>query len=179
MIVKGMRSSCDALATNSRCPWNARPSRLSIASNVPASVSTSSRGPRRPIRASSRVSWDRATAVSVMRRSGRSARPATSQHSASDTAASPANAAPVCRTMVCSARAWAADVASWTIPQICVEPPTGSDSVCTTESLAATKAWRTSRYMSVSTAAPVTANRAVYHSASRPRMVSRETTRPL
>ena len=50
LMASGVRSSCEALATNRRWPSNARSSRSSIASNVSASSLTSSCGPVSAIR---------------------------------------------------------------------------------------------------------------------------------
>jgi hypothetical protein len=78
----GVRISWDALATNRRCPSKDRSSRSSISSNVSASSLTSSRGPTMPIRSCSPRPAEPAAirrAVSVIRCTGDSARPASSQ----------------------------------------------------------------------------------------------------
>ena len=78
MTVSGVRSSCEALATNRRCAANARSSRSSMSSNVSASSLSSSRAPVRASR--SPRCWSEARrAVSVMARTGRSTRPETNQ----------------------------------------------------------------------------------------------------
>ena len=78
IAVSGVRSSCAALATN--CFWlvKAASSRSSITSNVSASCLSSSSGPVSARRWPSRSS-DARRAASVIDRTGRSARPATSQ----------------------------------------------------------------------------------------------------
>ena len=89
----GVRSSCDALVTNWRCASNdasRRPKRSSIMS---ASSRRSSSGPSRASR-SCRLVAEIRRAAAVIRRSGRSARPATNQPSATDTNAMIARAMP-------------------------------------------------------------------------------------
>ena len=77
-MARGVRSSCDALATKRRWLSKAFSSRPSIESKVSASSRSSSRGPSSAMRASSvRSEIDRA--VAVMREIGRRARPATTQ----------------------------------------------------------------------------------------------------
>ena len=78
MMVSGVRSSCEAFATNRRCAANARSRRSSISSKVSASSLSSSRGPARASR--SPRCWSEARrAVSVIDRTGRSTRPETNQ----------------------------------------------------------------------------------------------------
>ncbi len=78
MTVSGVRSSCEAFATNRRCAANARSSRSSISSKVSASSLSSSRAPVRASR--SPRCWSEARrAVSVIARTGRSTRPETNQ----------------------------------------------------------------------------------------------------
>ena len=86
MIASGVRSSCDALATNSRCASNAVCRRSSIASNWSARSLSSSGGPARSMRSSSRSSVMR-RAVSAISCTGRSIRPATNQPSPTDATA--------------------------------------------------------------------------------------------
>ena len=78
MIASGVRSSCEAWATKWRWLANAPSRRPSMPSKVSASSRSSSAGPCRSIR-SPRFSPDTRRAVAVISRSGRSARPASSQ----------------------------------------------------------------------------------------------------
>ena len=78
MTVSGVRSSCEAFATNRRCAANARSRRSSMSSKVSASSLSSSWAPVRASR--SPRCWSEARrAVSVMARTGRSTRPETNQ----------------------------------------------------------------------------------------------------
>ena len=76
----GVRSSCEALATNWRWDSNARSSRASSSSKLAASSPSSSRRVETP-RRSCRLSSVIARARRFITRSGTSARPATSQPS--------------------------------------------------------------------------------------------------
>ena len=79
--VSGVRSSCEALATNRRCASNALSSRPSSPSIVSASRLSSSRGPSiasRWLRFAAEISW----VAAVIVRRGRSTRPATTHPSA-------------------------------------------------------------------------------------------------
>jgi hypothetical protein len=80
ITVSGVRSSCEALATNRRWLANAASSRPSMASNVSASSFSSSSGPASAIR-SPRFSSEARRAAAVMACTGRSTRPATIQPS--------------------------------------------------------------------------------------------------
>ncbi|MNW57154.1 hypothetical protein D3C74_349340 [compost metagenome] len=73
LIVSGVRSSCEALATKRRCPSNDRSRRSSIASNVSARSLSSSSGPECAMRSWRLVSATR-RAVAVMRCRGASTR---------------------------------------------------------------------------------------------------------
>ena len=79
--VSGVRSSCDALATNRRWASNAASRRSSSPSIVSASSRSSSRGPHRAPAAGCRLASEIWWVVAVIVRSGRSTRPATSQPS--------------------------------------------------------------------------------------------------
>ncbi len=83
ITVSGVRSSCDAFATNRRWLANAPDRRSSIPSNVSASSLSSSRGPSSAMR-SSRLSCETRFAVAVIRCSGRSTRPAIAQPNSTD-----------------------------------------------------------------------------------------------
>ena len=63
--VSGVRSSCEALATNRRWLAKARSSRSSMSSKVSASSLSSSSGPSRRIRSSS-CSWEARRAAPVI-----------------------------------------------------------------------------------------------------------------
>ena len=78
ITVSGVRSSCEAFATNRRCAANAWSSRSSISSKVSASSLSSSWAPVSASR--SPRCWSEARrAVSVIARTGRSTRPETYQ----------------------------------------------------------------------------------------------------
>ena len=78
ITVSGVRSSCEALATNRRCAANDRSSRSSMSSKVSASSLSSSWAPVSASR--SPRCWSEARrAVSVIARTGRSTRPETNQ----------------------------------------------------------------------------------------------------
>ena len=80
ITVSGVRSSCEAFATNRRCAANARSSRSSMSSKVSASSLSSSWAPVSASR--SPRCWSEARrAVSVIARTGRSTRPETYQPS--------------------------------------------------------------------------------------------------
>jgi len=81
MTVSGVRSSCEAFATNRRWAANAWSSRSSISSKVSASSLSSSLAPVSASR-SPRCWSDARRAVSVITRTGRSTRPETNQPSA-------------------------------------------------------------------------------------------------
>ena len=83
-VASGVRSSCEALATNRRWLAKARSSRPSMASKVSASCFSSSLGPGRLIRAC-KVRSDRLRAASVMRWTGARARPAIHHDRPNDT----------------------------------------------------------------------------------------------
>ncbi len=78
MTVSGVRSSCEAFATNRRWAANARSSRSSMSSKVSASSLSSSLAPVRASR-SPRCASEARRAVSVIARTGRSTRPETNQ----------------------------------------------------------------------------------------------------
>jgi hypothetical protein len=89
-IASGVRSSCDASATNRRWLSNEASSRPIISSKVSASSFSSSRGPSSAIRSCSRSPViRRVVAVSVRR--GRSMRPAMNQEAPSPATAVTAN----------------------------------------------------------------------------------------
>ena len=92
ITVSGVRSSCEALATNRRWLAKAASSRPSMASNVSASSFSSSSGPASAIR-SPRFSSEARRAAAVMACTGRSARPATIQPSHAEANTSAASAA--------------------------------------------------------------------------------------
>ena len=110
-IASGVRSSCDALATNRRWLSKAPSRRLSIVSKVSASSRSSSRGPSSAMRSCS-VRSDIPRAVAVMREIGRSARPASSQPAATEvsvtTASRPAKSTSTRRRLRSSAAVAAA-----------------------------------------------------------------------
>ena len=89
----GVRSSCEALATNCRCASNAASSRARSASKVSASSFSSSSGPVRASR-SCRLLAEVCCAAAVMVRSGRSTRPATTQPRPIESTAMTASAIP-------------------------------------------------------------------------------------
>ena len=95
MTVSGVRSSCEALATKRRWLAKAPDRRSSISSKVSASSLSSSRGPSSAMRSSS-VSCETPRAAAVIFCSGRSARPATSQPSSTDSAVIAASASAYC-----------------------------------------------------------------------------------
>ena len=93
IIASGVRSSCEALATNRRCASNAASKRSSSRSIVSASRRSSSRGPGIARRSCRFVSEIR-SAVAVIVRSGANTRPATTQPSTPETSAMIASATP-------------------------------------------------------------------------------------
>ena len=87
-LVRGVRSSCEALAANRRCASKEASSRANRLSKVSASSLSSSSGPRRDSR-SCRLLAEIRRAAAVIVLSGRSTRPASSQ---------PSTAAPTTKT---------------------------------------------------------------------------------
>ena len=83
-MASGVRSSCEALATNRRCAANAPSSRSSSPSMVSARSFSSSPGPGMASR-SCRLSAEIRRVAAVIRRSGRSTRCAVSQPSTTET----------------------------------------------------------------------------------------------
>jgi hypothetical protein len=91
MMASGVRSSCEALATKSRCASKAASSRASMPSKVSASARSSSLGPCMAMR-SCRVLADARWAATAISCRGRSMRPAISQPRATDSTAAMASA---------------------------------------------------------------------------------------
>ena len=104
LVASGVRSSCEALATNWRWPSKAASRRSSMASKVSASSLSSSSGPCSEIRSSRRRSATR-RAISVIPRTGRMALPAMPQPSATAALATTARAITDWISTVASSRA--------------------------------------------------------------------------
>ena len=116
--VRGVRSSCEALATNRRCDSNdasSRPNRLSRVS--PSSANSSARLPRATRR--SRLLAEMSRAVAVIVRRGRRNRPAISQPTASDTTTRP--------TTVATARMTCPWESAWIWAMVAALAPSGID----------------------------------------------------
>ncbi len=106
MVASGVRSSCEALATNRRWALNAVSSRSSRPSMVSPNSLSSSCGPQtasRSLRLNSEMRW----AVSVISRTGRMARPATSQPKAKDSSVMTASAIREATINSCEIAEWA------------------------------------------------------------------------
>ena len=110
----GVRSSCEALATNWRWASNDMSRRANRPSIVSASSRRSSSGPSSASR-SCRFVAEILRAAAVIRRSGRSARPAANQPSATDTTAMIPSAMPEysSRALVTAVRARVAACSAW------------------------------------------------------------------
>jgi len=118
LIASGVRSSCEALPTNRRCPWNAWSSRSSIASNVSASSFTSSGGPSRAIR-SCRLRSATRRAVAVIVWIGRSARPAIAQPRPPPATPITPSASSDSTSRVCRVLVLARSVVAWICCSVC------------------------------------------------------------
>jgi len=103
-LASGVRSSCEALATNWRWALNDASSRASSPSKVSPSSLSSSSGPPRASR-SCRLVAEISRAAAVMVRSGRSTRPATSQPRPMESTAIPVSASPDWMSSWCSSAA--------------------------------------------------------------------------
>ena len=114
IVASGVRSSCEALATNRRCAAKAPSSRSSSPSMVSARSFSSSPGPATASR-SCRLSAEIRRVATVIRRSGRSTRPATIQPTTSDTTVMMPSAIADPTSRSCETPEWILDsaVASW------------------------------------------------------------------
>ena len=175
-MVSGVRSSCEALATNRRCAANAPSSRASSPSIVSASSVSSSRGPVMVSR-SCRLSAEIRRVAAVIARSGRSARPAMTQPSSTATTVMMPSAITPATSRLCdsppgaSARWFASCCWSW---WICACARASADcGACPFWTLAAWTEERptTTPPLIASSTAPDTRNRTPYSAVSRSRTV--------
>ena len=185
-MVRGVRSSWDALATKRRWLANAASRRSSISSKVSASSFSSPGGPRNATR-SSRFVCEARRAASVTAWRGRRARPATSQPSTAETTAMPASAASDVTSRLCrvltrclfapasnSALHCCCSLASGMVPPVFDDPKevlqlARSCGSAVLGVLDEARSWATRPYATASSNAPLARNRPVYATVSRRR----------